>query len=101
MNTRNAAVLSCVALGLGACAWSADGAPPLEQRTDPLSRADEDDHAHGSRIRHVVLISVDGLHQADVDHFVAAHPESTLAALLERGVEYTAAHTPTPSDSFP
>jgi arylsulfatase A-like enzyme len=101
MSTRKATVLSYVALGLGACAWSADDASPLEQQTDPLSHADDDDHALGSRIRHVVLISIDGLHQTDVDHFVAAHPESTLAALLERGVKYTDAHASTPSDSFP
>ena len=101
MKTRRAAVLSCLALWLGACASSADDASPLDRRIAADSRADDDDHTVGSRIRHVVLISVDGLHQTDVDHFVAAHPESTLAALLEHGVEDTDAHASTPSDSFP
>jgi hypothetical protein len=97
MDLRNAAVLSGLALWLGACASSADDAAALDQETAALSQPD----ARGARIRHVVLISVDGLHQTDVDHFVTAHPASTLAALLRHGVEYADAHTTTPSDSFP
>ncbi|HEX4475036.1 MAG TPA: alkaline phosphatase family protein [Polyangiaceae bacterium] len=52
-------------------------------------------------VRHVVLISVDGLHTSDAARWIAAHPDSTLAELAHDGVEYTDAHTPTPSDSFP
>jgi hypothetical protein len=51
--------------------------------------------------RHVLLLSVDGLHQADLAWYVAHHPGSTLAGLVERGVEFTHAQTPVPSDSFP
>ncbi|GAA5004036.1 alkaline phosphatase family protein [Kitasatospora paranensis] len=51
--------------------------------------------------RHVLLISVDGLHQSDLAWYVARHPESALARLVGGGVEYTAARTTTPSDSFP
>ena len=57
--------------------------------------------AGGQRIRHVLLISVDGLHQSDVDWFVDTHPHSTLASLVAHGVDYTEAATPIPSDSFP
>jgi len=50
---------------------------------------------------HVLLISVDGMHQPDLAHFVAAHPRSALASLVKRGRSWTHAQTPVPSDSFP
>ena len=51
--------------------------------------------------RHVLLISVDGLHQADLASYAARYPRSALAGLLAHGTAYTGAHTPVPSDSFP
>jgi hypothetical protein len=51
--------------------------------------------------KHVLLLSVDGLHQKDLDWYVRAHPTSALAALVGRGTSYTRARTPVPSDSFP
>ncbi|MEU9477961.1 alkaline phosphatase family protein [Streptomyces sp. NPDC048191] len=51
--------------------------------------------------RHVLLLSVDGLHQSDLAWYVARHPRSALAALTAGGVEYTHAATTNPSDSFP
>jgi type I phosphodiesterase/nucleotide pyrophosphatase len=51
--------------------------------------------------RHVLLISIDGLHQSDLAWWVSTHPSSNLADLVHSGVEYTNAHTPVPSDSFP
>ncbi|NMH99587.1 alkaline phosphatase family protein [Pseudonocardia sp. K10HN5] len=51
--------------------------------------------------RHVLLISVDGLHQSDLDWYVAHRPQSALAKLTRSGVDYTKASTPLPSDSFP
>lgn len=51
--------------------------------------------------KHVLLLSVDGLHQSDLDGYVQAHPQSALAALVARGTSYTNAQTPIPSDSFP
>ncbi|WP_422934887.1 alkaline phosphatase family protein [Sinomonas sp. P47F7] len=51
--------------------------------------------------KHVVLLSVDGLHQSDLDWYVTAHPSSALAALVGHGTDYTNAQTPVPSDSFP
>ncbi len=50
---------------------------------------------------HVLLLSVDGLHQSDLAWYVAKHPGSALAALTHQGTEYTNARTPVPSDSFP
>ena len=48
--------------------------------------------------RHVLLISVDGLHQSDVSWYVSHHPNSALAALARHGVDFTNARTPFPSD---
>lgn len=61
------------------------------------NRDDDRDH----RIKHVLLISVDGLHALDLSNYVASHPNSTLALLSAHGKTYTNASTSQPSDSFP
>jgi Type I phosphodiesterase / nucleotide pyrophosphatase len=53
------------------------------------------------RFRHVLLISVDGLHALDVASFVDSHPASALAELSRHGITYSNARTPANSDSFP
>ena len=50
---------------------------------------------------HVLLISVDGLHEQDVAHCLSAGTCPTIAALASAGVHYTNAATPGLSDSFP
>ncbi len=55
----------------------------------------------GSDIKHVLLISVDGLHQSDIDWYVSNHPNSEIAKLVQGGAEFTNAHTSDPSDSDP
>jgi predicted AlkP superfamily pyrophosphatase or phosphodiesterase len=52
-------------------------------------------------VSHVLLISVDGMHQSDLAWYVQTHPKSTLAALVAQGVDFSNASTPFPSDSFP
>src|SRR5690349_15252144 len=52
-------------------------------------------------IKHVLLISVDGMHALDLTNYVASHPNSTLAGLSKHGITYTNASTPFVSDSFP
>lgn len=52
-------------------------------------------------IKHVLLISVDGMHALDLTNYVASHPNSTLAQLSSHGITYTNASTPFVSDSFP
>ena len=59
-------------------------------------------------IRHVLLLSIDGLHEVDLENLIAAHPGAALAQLSGRGVRYSSAFvngldgTPSnPTDSFP
>jgi Type I phosphodiesterase / nucleotide pyrophosphatase len=59
------------------------------------------DEGSSRRVRHVLLISVDGLHALDVSRYVASHPQSALAELAQHGVTFTNARTPANSDSFP
>jgi Type I phosphodiesterase / nucleotide pyrophosphatase len=54
-----------------------------------------------SPVRHVLLVSVDGLHASDLAYYIARHPGSTLASLVTGGTDYTHAQTTFPSDSFP
>jgi Type I phosphodiesterase / nucleotide pyrophosphatase len=70
---------------------------------------DDHDHVGQGRIKHVLLISVDGMHAVDFAN--CANGISTvnngqpycpaLAALARTGVNYVAASTSKPSDSFP
>ncbi len=65
------------------------------------AHADNDSLARDFRVKHVLLISVDGLHALDLANYVASHKDSTLAALSQHGVTYTNNSTSSPSDSFP
>jgi hypothetical protein len=65
----------------------------------PACANDELGDAH--KIKHVLLISVDGLHALDVARFVEKYPNSALAELSGLGVTYSNARTPANSDSFP
>ncbi|HEX8764234.1 MAG TPA: alkaline phosphatase family protein [Candidatus Acidoferrum sp.] len=56
---------------------------------------------NGSAIKHVLLISIDGMHAVDYENCVAAGTCPTLAALGKTGVNYTRTTTSRPSDSFP
>jgi hypothetical protein len=58
-------------------------------------------NASRARSHHVLLISVDGLHQSDLAAYVESHPRSALADLASNGTSYTHARTTFPSDSFP
>jgi len=58
-------------------------------------------HGHHQGVQHVLLISVDGLHQQDLAWYVQNNPNSVLASLVRGGLEYSNASTPFPSDSTP
>ena len=77
-------ILCCSLAGVGSRVWA------------------EDDGGDGSgRVRHVLVISLDGAHSLDIANYIAAKPGSTLAQLSKGGVTYTNAHTTKPSDSIP
>src|SRR5882672_7004659 len=63
-------------------------------------KAEEDD-GESARIRHVLVISLDGTHALDIANYIAANPHSTLAQLSAGGVNFTNAHTTKQSDSIP
>jgi hypothetical protein len=91
----------------GIAAAAAVGAVMIAGSAVVPALADDGQHGtdgHGGRgetSKHVLLLSVDGLHQKDLDWYLAAHPQSALAALVNHGTSYTHAQTPVPSDSFP
>ena len=62
------------------------------------TRADDEGH---DRIRHVLLISIDGFHAVDLQKCEASHLCPNLARLAEHGTTYANASTTKPSDSFP
>jgi hypothetical protein len=66
-----------------------------------VSAAGNGASSSGQTVKHVLLISVDGLHALDLANYVNAHQDSTLAKLSRSGITYTNASTSTPSDSFP
>ena len=51
--------------------------------------------------KHVVLISVDGMHDSDLAGFIAAQPQSALAKLAGRGVHYISAQNPSRATRSP
>jgi hypothetical protein len=69
----------------------------LAPATPLLYANSADDHS----IKHVLLVSVDGLHALDVARYITSHPKSALAELASHGITYTNARTPANSDSFP
>jgi hypothetical protein len=83
---RRAGVLLLVALG-AAMTWPVAGVAQREGKRE--------------RARHVLLVSVDGLHASDLASYVGAHPDSTLARLTDRGTTYRKAQAPVITDSFP
>ena len=108
MRTRLRAVLLILTLVIAALGISAaaGGAHPSLRSARKAGEGGGGDGGHGGHggprgIAHVLLISVDGLHQSDLSWYVANHPGSALAQLAHGGVDYTKAMTPIPSDSFP
>ncbi len=85
MNER----ILAVALSLGLVGATA----PAPARANNLGQ--------GNPIKHVLLISIDGMHAVDYENCVASKTCPNLAALGRTGVHYTRTTTSRPSDSFP
>jgi Type I phosphodiesterase / nucleotide pyrophosphatase len=84
-----------VAAGLGVALWGAAVASAA------TAAPGNGGNGNNKGVQHVLLISVDGLHQQDLTWYVKNYPNSLLAALYRQGVEYSNAETPFPSDSSP
>jgi len=65
-----------------------------------MARADDED-SRDSKIRHVLLLSIDGFHALDLNTCIASGLCPNLARLSGHGVTYANASTTKPSDSFP
>src|SRR2546422_3296251 len=52
-------------------------------------------------IRHVLVLSIDGMHALDLALYIKANPNSALAQLAASGIDYTNASATKPSDSIP
>ena len=82
---RRLVVLSLIAAGVAAAAVTGSIASPGRR----------------PEVKHVLLISVDGIHQFDLEWYVADHPSSELAKLVRGGSEFSNAQASDPSDSDP
>jgi hypothetical protein len=51
--------------------------------------------------KHVLLISVDGMHAVDLTNWIQNNPKSNFAKLANNGIIYPNAFTTAPSDSYP
>jgi predicted AlkP superfamily pyrophosphatase or phosphodiesterase len=80
---------SAIVAALGASALALDGA------LEPAQASETDG------VKHVLLISFDGLHEQDVARCIAGNTCPNLALLAKSGVTYANAFTPGLSDSFP
>jgi predicted AlkP superfamily pyrophosphatase or phosphodiesterase len=56
---------------------------------------------HYNPIKRVLMISVDGMHAADLANYIKNNPQSNMAALSNHGITYSNTSTSKPSDSFP
>ncbi len=93
LHVFSATVLAAALAGCGGSSDSSSVSAPTPTPTQAPSAA--------VSAKHVLLISVDGLHQQDLSNCLANNTCPNLAALAKTGVNYTGATTPGLSDSFP
>ena len=89
MHSRLVTRTMAVVAGLAAALWGA--AVATAATVQPAAG-----NGHHKGIQHVLLISVDGLHQQDLTWYVQNYPNSLLASLYRQGVEYSNARDPLP-----
>jgi hypothetical protein len=95
MRVRN---LRAIAAAVGVAALVGGTAPSA---AGVVSHAGGARQLYAGQVSHVLLLTVDGMHQQDLVWYVTHYPHSTLADLVRQGVEYNDAVTTIPSDSFP
>jgi hypothetical protein len=76
-------------------------AAPTPRLSASPGQEDESHRDHDRETRHVLLVSIDGMHAVDYENCVASNTCPNLAALGHTGVTYTRTSTSRPSDSFP
>lgn len=87
---RQKMLLSGVVLGAAALLSYPGEADPFGQHS-----------AVEPRYKHVLLISVDGMHAVDLTNWIKNNPASNFAKLAAHGIVYPNALTTAPSDSYP
>lgn len=92
MSSLKVVGVTCAAVALAALAAGTANAGPTPAASNRAGPAAQ---------RHVLLLSIDGMHQQDLAWYVRHHPKSALAELVRAGTSYSRAQTPVPSDSFP
>ncbi len=70
-------------------------------RSSQSSNASPSYDCQQSPFKHVIALSVDGLHSSDIGKWISLKPNSNISNLVRQGYEYTDAYTSAPSDSFP
>jgi hypothetical protein len=86
------------ALAIGALAIAVAATPKALARGNGGGDGGDE---NGGAIRHVLLISIDGMHALDYTNCVSAGTCPNLASLGSTGVNYLDTSTSKPSDSFP
>src|ERR1700743_414423 len=89
------------AIAVSLAAMHAASAAAMSDGQDHDGHNNEGNGHHGAAVKHVLLISFDGLHEQDVARCIAANACPNLALLAKAGTTYTNARTPGLSDSFP
>jgi predicted AlkP superfamily pyrophosphatase or phosphodiesterase len=89
MKLHHVAISAMSALLLAGCGGSSNSSSTTTSASTSVSAS------------HVLLISIDGMHQQDMTVCLANKTCPNLAALAQTGVNYTGAVTPGLSDSFP
>jgi hypothetical protein len=67
----------------------------------PAAFGDDGEGQGDNKVRHVLFISIDGMHALDLSLWVKNNPNSAIASLANRGLNFTNASTTKPSDSIP
>ncbi|HEY0778831.1 MAG TPA: alkaline phosphatase family protein, partial [Gemmatirosa sp.] len=101
LRVRAPALATALALGAGALGAIAGCTDATRTTAPPPVAASVAASTATTSISHVLLISIDGMHEADLERYARLNPTSALAQLVGSGILYTSASTSRPSDSFP
>ncbi|MBN3948593.1 MAG: alkaline phosphatase family protein [Nostoc sp. NMS7] len=78
-----------------------DYSSPIVRIADGRKKDDKPFYKHPGKFKSVLLLSIDGLRQADLEDRKLQQYLPNINSLRQTGISYTNAFTSTPSDSFP